>query len=290
VKWRILALTALSSAVLIGSVVVAESGGASSGMGPDRRGPTGPHVAMPRAGATRCRVIPDTSSATPPPLLAVIGASFTAGTGAPRLADSWAVRLAELIRWRAVTLGVPGAGYTEPGFGDLGPVSSEVDRVRLARLHPSVVVIQAGHDDWRVPRAAEANRVAALVRRLRADVPAARLAFLTVFSRPGESTTVTRGELRTDSAIVSAVRKVDPQAIVIDPLRHHWRFPRARGGLHPTARGHLVIAERVARALVKAGVVAAAANRPSPAGVTCVRLGAATGSLPSLKKPQKFIH
>jgi lysophospholipase L1-like esterase len=218
-----------------------------------------------------CRVTGDTARpAAARHLLVVLGASFTAGVGAPVPSDSWAVRLAELIGWPAVTVGVPGAGYTRPGLDQLGPLSRELSRVDLAAVHPSVVVIQAGHDDGRVPRAAEADRVAALVRRLRAEAPAARLAVLTVFSRPGASSAIVRAELRTDSVIVSAARQADPRVIVIDPLRGHWRFPRARDGLHPTALGHLLIARRVARALVRAGAVATAAARPAPAGVTCV--------------------
>lgn len=272
--WRILALMALSLAVLMSSIVVSGSGRASSGTGYDPAGFAGAQAAMPRESAAGCRVLPDTSpSGATGPLLVALGASFTAGVGAPRPAQSWAVRLAELIRWRAVTLGVPGAGYTVPGLDDLGPLSRELERVDLAKLHPSLIVVQAGHDDANVPRAAEADHVAALVRRLRAEVPGAKLAFLTVFSRPGATATVLKGELRTDSVIVSAIRKGDPRAIIIDPLRDHWRFPRAGGGLHPTARGHLIIAERVARALVNAGAVATSASRPSPASVTCTRLG-----------------
>jgi lysophospholipase L1-like esterase len=176
-----------------------------------------------------------------------------------------------------VTIGVPGAGYTAPGLHHLGPLSEEVIRANLAALHPSLVIIQAGHDDVGIPRAAEAAHVARLVCRLRAAAPGARLAFLTVFSPPDPARPVLDQELSTDSTIVSAIRKADARAIVIDPLRDHWRFPRDDGGmgLHPSSRGHRVIAELVARALVRAGVVPSAASRPQPATVTCGHLTAA---------------
>jgi len=271
---RTLAAAALSAAVVIGSMLAGGPGGAGAAPG-QGRGRLADVVsrpgAVPRGGAVSCRVTGDTARPAPARhLLLVLGASFTAGVGAPVPSDSWAVRLAELLEWPAVTVGVPGAGYTRPGLGHLGPLSRELSRVDLAAVHPSVIVIQAGHDDGRVPRAREADRVAALVRRLRAEAPAARLALLTVFSRPGASSAVVRAELRTDSVIVSAAREADPRVVVIDPLRGHWRFPRARDGLHPTALGHLLIARRVARALVRAGAVATAAARPVPADVTCV--------------------
>ena len=213
----------------------------------------------------------------------VAGASFTAGVGAPGPADSWAVRLAELIRLRAVTLGVPGAGYTRPGAGHLGPLSRMLTDLNLAELHPALVIIQAGHDDQRVPAAVEAEHVAALVARLRRAAPAARLVFLTVFPPSAASATTLAGLAATDSAVVSAIRKRDPRAIVIDPLRAHWQFPRAADGLHPTARGDLLIAARVARVLSRAGVVATPAAQPSPARVACAVLGGIHGHLSPLR-------
>ena len=235
---------------------------------PVRQGPVRPEI------ATSCRVIPANSPrGRTRPLLVVLGASFTAGQGAPHPADSWAVRLAELIGWRAVTLGVPGAGYTRPGVDDLGPLSRILDRLHLAALHPALVIIQAGHDDWRVPAAVEAEHVADLVERLRNEAPAARLAFLTVFSPPAARAATLAAQAATDSTIVSVIRKSDPRAIVIDPLRSHWRFPRADDGLHPTARGDLLIAERVAGSLIRAGAVATSASRPSEARVACTVLG-----------------
>jgi len=202
-------------------------------------------------------------------LLVVAGASFTAGVGAPEPADGWAVRLAELIRWRAVMLGVPGAGYTRPGVDHLGPLSRLLDHLHLAALHPALVIIQAGYDDLGIPAAVEAEHVASLVGRLRHEAPAARPAFLTVFPRSAASATTLTAEAATDSAIVSAIRESDPRALVIDPLRSHWQFPRAADGLHPTARGDLLIAERVARALTRAGVVATSPVQPSRATVIC---------------------
>jgi acyl-CoA thioesterase I len=289
------ALTALSLAVVISSIVASEPGGAGIKAGLEPKGLQGAPLTSPRVSATQCRVTPRVSSAARPrPLLVTLGASFTAGVGADRPAQGWAVRLAELIGWRALTIGVPGAGYTAPGLGRLGPVTREVARARLSAVHPSLVIIQAGHNDRRIPAAQEGARVARLVRVLRADAPGARLAFVTVFSRRGAAGPVLKKDLSTDSAIVSAIRKADARAIVIDPLHDHWRFPRDDGGmgLHPSSRGHLVIAERVARALVRAGVVASPAPRPRSATVTCTRLAAAAERFRSGKEqePSRLTH
>jgi acyl-CoA thioesterase I len=273
--WRIVLLTGLSLAVVISSIVIPESGVASSREGPEPgRRPLASLSRLPLTGETQCLVTPGSSPGRPRPLLVALGASFTAGVGAERPSQGWAIRLAELIRWRAVTIGVPGAGYVAEGTGRLGPVAREVIRAHLAALHPALVLIQAGHDDLGIPTVTEAARVASLVESLRAEVPSAKLAFLTVFSPPDAAGPLLRQEVSTDSAIVSAIRRVDPAAFVIDPLRNHWRFPRDDGGtgLHPSSRGHLVIAERVARALVRDGVIPSARSRPQRATVTCTSL------------------
>jgi acyl-CoA thioesterase I len=292
---RVLPLTALSLAVVISSVVVSESGGAGAESGASTQAEPQPRnlalapLRQSGGAGTQCLVTPRTpSSSRPRPLLIALGASFTAGVGADGPAQSWAVRLAELIRWRALTIGVPGAGYAASGLDHLGPLSEEAVRAHLAALQPSLIIIQAGHDDVGIPRAAEAAHVARLVGRLRAAAPGARLAFLTVFSRPDPGGPVLDQELSTDSTIVAAIRKADARAFVIDPLRAHWRFPRDDGGmgLHPSSRGHLVIAELVARALARAGVVAGAASRPQPAMVTCGHLAPAGEPLRSGKLQQ----
>jgi lysophospholipase L1-like esterase len=271
---RALALTALAAALFTGSMLLTESGLASRGTGhPARSLPAIAAVSGHRhrhLGPELCRVTPRSGHGHQ--VIVVFGASYTAGVGAHGPAGSWAVRLAELLGWRAVALGVPGAGYTAPGDQHLGPLAHELRRVDLTTLRPAVVVVQAGHDDWDVPRAVEEAHVTALVRRLRAEAPRARLVFLTVFSQPHTSGPMLAREQAVDSAIVSAVHRADPHAIVVDPLRGHWQYPRFHGGLHPDARGHLLIAGWVARALVRAGVVPGAAANPGQASVSCTQL------------------
>src|SRR6202453_5148487 len=162
-----------------------------------------------------------------PPVLAIVGASFTAGVGPGNPAQAWAVRLARTLHWAAVIDGVPGAGYVRPGVGREGPVAAEIARVDLRRLDPALVIVQAGHDDIGVPASVERRRVAQAVAMIRAQAPQARIALLTVF--PGR--THLAAARHTDQAIVTAATAADRQVIIMDPLAGNWKFDRVRAGL-----------------------------------------------------------
>jgi acyl-CoA thioesterase I len=190
------------------------------------------------------------------PRLAVVGASFTAGVGSGP-SRSWAVLLARHLRWDAVVDGVPGAGYVRAGAGrpgSRGPVAAEIARAGLRALQPSLVIVQAGHDDIGVPPAFERHRVEQAVGLIRAEAPRAKIVLLTVFPGRAHRTAA----YRTDLAIVAAARAADPAVIIIDPLAAGWRYAHVRDGLHPTAAGSTWIAGRVAAVLSKYGV------RPAP--------------------------
>jgi lysophospholipase L1-like esterase len=196
------------------------------------------------------------------PRLVIVGASFTAGVGSgPQ--RSWAVLLARHLGWDAVVYGDPGAGYVRAGGGRRGfrgPVAAELGRVDLRGLKPSLVIVQAGHDDIGMPPGLEQQRVDQAVALIRARAPRARIALLTVFAGRSHRTAT----YRTDREIVRAARAADPAVIIIDPLT--WTFPRVHDGLHPTAAGSAQIAGRVAAILGEHGV------RPAPArsgGLIC---------------------
>jgi lysophospholipase L1-like esterase len=262
-------LVAASVAVLVLGLALClrPVGAAASALG--RFGAAAPPPS--HVGPVRCRVSPNKLAGSRP-LVVTIGASFTAGVGAGRPSYSWAVRLAQLLDWRSVTVGVPGAGYTDQGVDDLGPLHREVGLSGLATLDPQVVIVQAGHDDWRTSAPAEAAAVARLIRQLESAAPTATLVFLTVFARAEASVATMNEDRRTDATIVAAVRAADPLAVVLDPLADHWRFPRAAGGLHPSAAGHLLIAKRVAAALYALGVVSPPLATPAADTVTCQSL------------------
>ncbi|MGH3247255.1 MAG: SGNH/GDSL hydrolase family protein, partial [Trebonia sp.] len=189
------------------------------------------------------------------PTVAIVGASYTAGTGPGNPELSWAVDLARLQHWNAVIYGVPGAGYLRSGAGGRGPMARLLSGEGLRGLGPSLVIVQAGHNDIGMPAALERQRVGAVVDQIRVAAPAARIALLTTFAASMGGSPALR---RTDRAITAAGATADPGVIVMDPLAGRWKFPRAGDGLHPTAAGDAWIARTVAAVLLARGV------RPAP--------------------------
>jgi lysophospholipase L1-like esterase len=180
------------------------------------------------------------------PLLAVVGASFSAGVGAGSRQRAWPRDLARILRCRVLVSADLGAGYVSAGVGDRGPFSRLVSRLDLVRLDPSVLIIQGGHDDVGQPLSLIRRRVESLVAELRRNVPQTRLAILTVFTRGRRPSSAA---LATDRTIITAARHADPAVVVFDPLAGHWHFPRGADRLHPSAAGHRWIARRLAVAL-----------------------------------------
>ena len=193
--------------------------------------------------------------------MAIVGASYTAGVGPDNPELSWAADFARRLRWNAVIYGVPGAGYVRRGTDGLGPMARMLEAERLPQLAPSLVIVQAGHDDGGVPAAVERRQVERTVDLIQADDPHAAIGLITVFSAPTGSTSP--GPLyRADRAIVTAARAADPRVIIMDPLTGHWKFQHAHDGLHPTAAGDAWIARKVASILRDHGIVS------SPSTVT----------------------
>ena len=179
------------------------------------------------------------------PLLAVVGASVSAGVGAGRPDHAWPQDLARLMGWRLAVSADPGAGYVNPGAGHRGPFSRLAARLHLARLDPGLVIVQGGHDDIGRPLPLIRSRVESLIGVIRREDPRGRLAVLTVFPRGRPSLAA----LATDRAIVAAARRADPAVLVFDPIAGHWQFPRIGDHLHPTPAGHEWIARRLAAGL-----------------------------------------
>ena len=213
------------------------------------------------------------------PTVAIVGASFTAGVGAEDPAGSWAVLLARQLHWNAFVYGVPGAGYVHPGLGRKGPVAAEIARAHLGALRPSLVIVQAGHDDQSVPPDLERLRVQQTVAMIRAQAPGAQIALVTVFAGRKRQHAL----YQIDQAIVAGAMAADPQVIIMDPLASGWRFPHARDGLHPSPEGDAWIAGKVAGILRQNGV------RPAPAGrgaaLCTIAIRVQAGPIEALNRP-----
>jgi acyl-CoA thioesterase I len=262
VAWR--GFRRLAAAFAVGFLVLLVVTSAEAVVGPPIPGSLPPHAAGTQgqgqgrdvALLTGCeqQLQPDRRPGVP--TVAIVGASFTAGVGAEDPAGSWAVLLARQLRWNAFVYGVPGAGYVHPGLGRKGPVAAEVARVHLGALRPSLIIVQAGHDDMSVPPDLERLRVEQTVAMIRTQAPGARIALVTVFAGRKRGPAL----YDIDQAIVAGARAADPRVIIMDPLASGWRFPRARDGLHPSPIGDAWIAGTVAGILRQHGF------RPAPAG------------------------
>lgn len=190
------------------------------------------------------------------PVMAVVGASYTAGVGPGDAALSWAVLLARALRWNAVVDGVSGVGYARTGTGGQGPVIRLLQGEDLRALAPGLVIVQAGHDDDGVPASLERRQVTQVIAAIRAAAPRARIALLTVFTGP--SRPVPAGLYRTNDEIIAAGTAADPGVIIMNPLGGGWSFAHAHRGLHPTAAGDAWIAAKAAAILRAHGVLPAA--------------------------------
>jgi hypothetical protein len=164
--------------------------------------------------------------------------------------------LARLLHWNAVIEGVPGAGYVSGGYGGHGPMARMLSAEGLRYLVPSVVIVQAGHDDVGAPPAAVRAGVRASLGVIKQAATGARVALLTVFASTPDGTPALR---RTDQVIVTTATAADPDVIIMDPLAGQWKFQHSRGGLHPTAAGDAWIARKALAILGVYGI------RPAPA-------------------------
>jgi len=201
------------------------------------------------------------------PTMAVVGASFTAGVGPDNSALSWAADLARHLRWDAVIYGVSGAGYEQSGTYGAGPMARQLSTERLPGLSASLVIVQAGYDDVRVPAGLERERVRKTIELIRAEAPRATIGLVTVFTGPDRP--VPAGFYRTDSAIVAAARAADPNAIIMDPLTGQWKYQHADGRLHPTAAGDAWIAAKVGAILHAHGIVSQPETTAAAAPIVC---------------------
>jgi lysophospholipase L1-like esterase len=185
------------------------------------------------------------------PLLAVVGASFSAGVGAGTPAHAWPEDLARLLGWRVVVSADPGAGFVALGDRREGPFSRLARFVDFSRLDPRLIMIQGGHNDVGTPPGLLAQRVRQLIRSLHRQAPRAQLGMLTVFNT---GKVVSPATLATDRTIITAARTADPLVLVFDPIGDHWQYPRLGDHLHPTPAGHQWIADQLAWGLRQDGV------------------------------------
>jgi lysophospholipase L1-like esterase len=256
----------------------AQPGPASAGPGAIAGPPGHPSQTGGRARAVRVRILAVRDQFTAceqrierahdgVPTMAVVGASYTAGVGPGSPALSWAADLARNLRWDAVIYGVSGAGYVRTGTYGQGPMTRMLTDERLPGLAPSLVIVQAGYDDGRVPSDIERQQVLRTVELIRAQAPQAKIGLVTVFTSPARP--IPARFYQTDATIVGAARAADPNAIIMDPLTGQWTYQHAGDSLHPTAAGDAWIAAKVGAILHAHGIASHPATTAGGAPIVC---------------------
>lgn len=165
----------------------------------------------------------------------VIGASISTGSEVSGVVAY--PRMISAIAGRSVFLSARGgAGYAD------GSIAGLAQAANLAERNPSLVVIQAGSNDIGAAAATTAAQVRQVVSTVRRQVPAARIALITVFPTIRGAGPAAEA---TDATIVGAARAADPTVSVISPLGEGWTYKPGPDG-HPDAATHQKLAERVA--------------------------------------------
>ncbi|WP_216903276.1 SGNH/GDSL hydrolase family protein [Nocardia alni] len=197
---------------------------------------------------------PDTLPQTSRPLLAVVGASISAGSGAKSPDQAYPALLATQLGWQSEVSAEPGAGYIARGKHRLGPMLHLLAKLQLTLHQPRMVIVQAGYNDIGEPPSQLADSVRAVIGEIQAQAPDAAIGVLTIFPKGRASPAA----WATDTLIVDAARDADRHVYVFDPLASRWTFPTQSDREHPTAGGQRWIAERLASEFRKDGLIPAA--------------------------------
>lgn len=192
--------------------------------------------------------------------VAVIGDSYSQGTGAGSPAMGWVSRLAQNQTWNVTNLAKGGTGYftsvtanAKAACGDdYCPSYAEViDKAKAAS--PSLVLVAGGRNDAKVDPASESAAVEDFYKSLRAAVPDAKIvAFNPLWD--DEAAPAALGAIAQD--VRSSVESVG--GVYLDasqPLASHPELI-APDGIHPNPAGHAAIFEANLKALQSAGLAA----------------------------------
>lgn len=178
-------------------------------------------------------------------VLAVVGASVSAGVGADSTSEAWPYILGRILGRPVTVSAAPGAGYVNPGPEHLGPFSRLLQRLDLAATRPGHLIVQGGQNDIAYPKDEVRQAAARLVSTAKNASPSTAIALIPAFGGRQR-----HAGHRTNQEIIDGARAADPSALVLDPVTEKWSYETQADQLHPTQRGHQWIAQHVASILV----------------------------------------
>jgi lysophospholipase L1-like esterase len=175
------------------------------------------------------------------PVVAFIGDSWTAGTGASD-GPGYAERTIDQLGWHGHVLGVGGSGYVAPG-----PEQPFAGRIRPALdAEPDVVVVQGSINDTATDVATLAAAAMRTLERLaREAAPGTRFLVLGASHTPGTTAEAVDG---INAAVAAAAASAG--LMFVDPAAENWTDPADPAiwadPWHPNDLGHQRVADRLA--------------------------------------------
>jgi lysophospholipase L1-like esterase len=182
-----------------------------------------------------------------PVVVAFLGDSYTAGSGASHHAHRWTSLLSAAEGWTEANFGQPGTGYTNNGSQGESPYPARVAAVAAA--HPSIVVVSGGQNDETTDPQTEAAAVTRTFTALRKALPKAQIIGVGPSVPSPDQVPLARP---IDSAVRAAVGQVHGRYVSLlspDPLAGPGLL--ASDHEHPDDKGYAAIAAQVRRALAR---------------------------------------
>jgi hypothetical protein len=118
------------------------------------------------------------------PVMAVIGNDFAYGLANDQR-SAFPEQLGSYIGYRVAVSADIGAGYLNHGAVDNGPYSVLLANMDLARLRPSIVLVEGGYNDAGSDPFAVAAAVVSLIQTIHQEVPAATVVVMGSFVNAG---------------------------------------------------------------------------------------------------------
>jgi lysophospholipase L1-like esterase len=194
-----------------------------------------------------------------PPVVMVLGDSYSAGFPGVRAEETFAADAARRLRWQLISAGREGTGFVAPGRIDkpFGTLFAE----QLAwRPAPDMIVVTGGHNDWRH----SFELVKSAARRLLTEIKRRWPGTTVVLMGPLWGSDPPPKGLQVRDALAEAADEL--RVAFIDPLAEQWITGDIHSGIgnapayirgdgtHPNAAGNRYLADRFVAALRKLGL------------------------------------
>ena len=219
---------------------------------------TAPPSAQPSASEQVRNYTPPTQEPVKVVPVAVIGDSYSAGTGAGDKSQSWVGRLAFNQAWNVTNAARGGTGYVRSVSADalkacgLDYCPSYPEMINdVVAANPEIVIVAGGRNDSRYPEADEAAAIQSFYEKLQAALPSAKIV---AFNAWWDSTAPPASIPAMSAAIKSSVESVG--GTYIDAGQPLGSRPEliTTDGVHPNPAGHKALFEAALAKLQAAGL------------------------------------